>query len=194
MLLLDRRVNIDQFIDILLANPFFIIILIGGIYSLLKGKPDEEEQEKQQEQRRPRQHGSQQTRSRSEEIKPSTQQAKQEQIQKRIKKQQANEQAVQSTSIAEQRQKQMEQFAAQLDVEEENEHTGLKKKSKLADVKRSEEVQRLASENAKQQFKKDFNNSLTSKGLVNSVIMSEVLGAPRSRNPYESVIEKRMKS
>jgi hypothetical protein len=43
----------------------------------------------------------------------------------------------------------------------------------------------------KEKFKKDVKTSLDQKGLVNGIIMSEVLGSPRARKPFRSVIAER---
>ncbi|GGA68667.1 hypothetical protein [Ornithinibacillus halotolerans] len=49
--------------------------------------------------------------------------------------------------------------------------------------------------NEKQEaFKKDVQTGLTYKGLVQGVIMSEVLGPPRARKPYRSVIQERKRN
>ncbi|WP_047986326.1 hypothetical protein [Ornithinibacillus californiensis] len=42
-----------------------------------------------------------------------------------------------------------------------------------------------------EQFKKDVKTGLNSKGLVQGIIMSEVLGPPRARKPYRNVITER---
>jgi hypothetical protein len=48
-----------------------------------------------------------------------------------------------------------------------------------------------ASNEKMEQFKKDVKTGLNSKGLVQGIIMSEVLGAPRARRPYRNVIAER---
>ena len=50
----------------------------------------------------------------------------------------------------------------------------------------------LKNQNAnKERFKKDVKSGLNYKGLVNGIIMSEVLGSPRARKPYQSVTAER---
>lgn len=44
------------------------------------------------------------------------------------------------------------------------------------------------------EFRKDVKNALNRKGLVQSVIMSEVLGPPRARRPYNSVVQDRIRN
>lgn len=41
------------------------------------------------------------------------------------------------------------------------------------------------------QFKRRVRGNLNEKGLVNGIVMSEVLGKPRAMKPYKSVISKR---
>lgn len=42
-------------------------------------------------------------------------------------------------------------------------------------------------------FKRRIKNNLNQKGLVNSVIMAEVLGSPRAKKPYQSIVQQRRK-
>ncbi|MUV39598.1 hypothetical protein JNUCC1_03476 [Lentibacillus sp. JNUCC-1] len=44
----------------------------------------------------------------------------------------------------------------------------------------------------KQALKRQFKNHLTKKGIVNGIVMSEVLGRPRAHKPYQSVTKERM--
>ncbi|WP_077327053.1 hypothetical protein [Virgibacillus siamensis] len=41
------------------------------------------------------------------------------------------------------------------------------------------------------EFKKRISNNLNKKGLVNGIIMAEILGKPRAMQPYRSIISKR---
>ncbi|SFA70315.1 hypothetical protein SAMN04488072_101116 [Lentibacillus halodurans] len=44
-----------------------------------------------------------------------------------------------------------------------------------------------------QKMKKRMNSNLTRTGLINGVIMSEVLGPPRAVKPYKSIVDQRKK-
>lgn len=90
-------------------------------------------------------------------------------------------------SIEDQRQKQLEKLAHRMDAslnpEEEEEYS-----SSSMQVKRMEE--RLITESStvkKEKMQKRLRNKLNKDGLIDSVIMAEVLGKPRSMRPYENV-------
>lgn len=183
----------DQLIDIIFANPLFLIIIIGGLFSLFKGKGQEEEKQKQeqqqkqqQQQRQQQQRQRQQTRQPTERPRPVV--AKQTHAERTRTAPQEEMSVPHQLSVEEQRAEQMKQFAGNLDLEA---HSGLKDRPKVADEKRQEEIQSLTSKYKHKKFKKDFENSLSSKGLINSIVMAEVLGEPRAKNPYQSVISKR---
>lgn len=177
----------DQLIDIIFDNPFFLIIIIGGLFSLFKGKGQEEEKQKQQQQEKQRQQQQrqrQQTAQTSERPKPVVAKRTHEH------RPRSNEEvsAPYQLSVEEQRAEQMKQFAGNLNIDE---HSGLKDRPRVADEKRSEEIQGLTSKYSHKKFKKEFKKSLTSKGLINSIVMAEALGQPRAKSPYQSVITKR---
>lgn len=173
----------EELINLVLDNPFFIIIIIGAIYSLLKGKSKQEEQPEEQE----RQQGQQRQQRTPEIPKPIT--AKQSNYNRPTDRQ--RQEAISSISIEEHRAQQMKQFATSVST---NEHSMMTNRPKVADARRNAEIQNLSSSYNQVKFKKQFKKSLTNEGLINSVVMAEVLGLPRARNPYQSVIAKRAKS
>jgi len=165
----------DGLIDLILENPFFLVILIGGIISLLKGKSEKPEENesttnrpKPVQAKKPFEHSHQKTRTRSPEKVVSA--------------------PISSKSIEELREEQMLRFTGQTDSEEDQRETETHRAFDVKEDKVSEVKFKNRNEKA---FKRNFNKSLTRKGLVNSVIMAEVLGAPRARRPYQSVIAKR---
>jgi heme-binding NEAT domain protein len=53
----------------------------------------------------------------------------------------------------------------------------------------------LQNQNVNQErFKRDVKKGLNYKGLVNGIIMSEVLGSPRARKPYRSIVAERRRN
>ncbi|HLQ97965.1 MAG TPA: hypothetical protein VK135_04690 [Candidatus Dormibacteraeota bacterium] len=164
----------DGLIDLVLENPLFLIILIGGIVSLFKGKSEQaEESESTTNKPKPRSVEDLFERAHQRERTRSTEKVRTEPIS--------------SKTIEELREEQMLRFAGQADDDEDQQKN---------DEYTSRSSNRIMEENTKvnhkkQAFKQNFNKSLTRKGLVNSVIMAEVLGAPRARKPYQSVITKR---
>lgn len=179
----------DQIIDLIFENPFFLIIILGALFSLFGGKKKEEQQEQRQTQQQRTQQPSQRQRQPQphQQIKtrPTTAQSE-----KQVNRSERGK-APSQLSIEEQRAKQMARFAS--DNVTSHHSDDAERKMVAADNRRKTEIQNLASSYNQKRFKKDFKKSLTSEGLINSVIMSEVLGSPRARNPYQSVTSKRRK-
>ncbi|ASN05191.1 hypothetical protein [Virgibacillus necropolis] len=50
-----------------------------------------------------------------------------------------------------------------------------------------------SSSNKNNRMRKQISNNLSKQGLVNGIIMSEVLGPPRAKRPYRSVLTERRK-
>src|SRR5690625_799760 len=142
----------DGLFDLILENPFFLVILIGGILSLLRGKSEKPE-----------------------ESKSTTKGPKSTQSDHFINRSQRREQArsaervetepINSKSIDELREEQMLRFTGQVDAEEKDEYEQRSSDRIIGD--------NVVINRKKQAFKKDFNKSLSKKGLVNSVIMAE---------------------
>lgn len=169
----------DQIIDLIFENPFFLIIIIGALFSLFSGKKKEEQKEQQR--------SSQQNRPRPESVNAASRTSRRKQQVNRGE--QERERVTPQLSIEEQRAKQLAQFASK-NVSSQH-HSDSDVKTADGENKRKTEIQELASSYSQREFKREFKKSLSRKGLINSVIMSEVLGPPRARNPYKSVISKR---
>lgn len=180
----------EELIDIALKNPFLLILILGGLFSLFSGKSrdDQEEQEGGQDQGQ-RRHQEQTAPEQQKTAPAPSRRAPSRTYEKRDHKQveDIQQQVIETLSIEEQRKEQMERLSAQYRT---NEHSGLSEKAKAADKKREIEVQNVSSSYNKH-FKRDFKKSLTQKGLINSIVMAEVLGRPRAQRPYESVLIKR---
>lgn len=187
----------EELFELIFSNPLFIILIVGGLISLLKGGADNKNKQ-QTEQQRPRQP---QTVTRS----PNQQQAKAKQQSSQAKPQsQPKERVVRSTSIELQRQKQLDQLTNRFGVDTEDdehsaskaeEHSKLKvRQRKLAEQRRKAETAALHGTETQRRLKRRFQKKLTRDGLIDSVIMSEVLGSPRARKPYESVVKQRRRS
>lgn len=162
-------------IDLILENPLFLIILIGGIVSLLRGKSENTE-ENQPETKRPKP-------AQAENAFEPSRQRERSRSAETIKTE-----PVASRSIEELRQEQMLRFSGQADSDEDQQ---VNKSRKISNKIRKESTRSRDIRQNEKVFKNNFNQSLTKKGLVNSVIMAEVLGAPRSRRAYQTVITKR---
>lgn len=177
-----------DFIEFIMNNMFLVIIIISGIIGFLSS--NKEEQKKQQQRK------TQQQRPTASKPKPTPTPSgpKEPQHRQRVyqTKTQSEEKDLTATaSIADEQQEQMKRLEERYGItstdltDEDLSHQGLKFRKSLTKIKDLSEEQRV--------LKKDIRNSLKNKGLINGIIMAEVLGKPRSLKPYESVTLERYK-
>jgi len=183
----------DDLLELIFSNPLFLILIIGGLISLLKGgsgnKDGQQSQTQRSRQPQTVTHNPSQTKTQTQ----TRQQRPQTKPRERI---------VRTTSVEEQRQKQLEQLTGRIGVDAEDKKNTDKKGAKLsglesgtvADKRRQQEITSLHHAAQRKRVKKKFRNNLSREGLIDSVIMSEVLGSPRARKPYESVVNQRRRS
>ena len=164
----------NELIDLILSNPLFIIILIGGIASLLKGKSEQAtDSESTTNKPKPRS------------IEDLFERAHQREQTRSTEK--VSSEPRSSKTVEELREEQMMRLAGQAEAEEDQQ----KNDEYTSRLSNRTLEQNTKMNHEKKAFNQSFNKSLTRKGLVNSVIMAEVLGPPRARKPYQSVITKR---
>ncbi|HLR68165.1 MAG TPA: hypothetical protein VK105_13720 [Virgibacillus sp.] len=183
----------DDLLELIFSNPLFLILIIGGLISLLKGgsgnKDGQQSQTQRSRQPQTVTHNPSQTKTQTQ----TRQQRPQTKPRERI---------VRTTSVEEQRQKQLEQLTGRIGVDpEDNKHTAKKTgvqsplgSGTTVDKRRQQEIAALHHAEQRKRVKKKFRNNLSRDGLIDSVIMSEVLGPPRARKPYESVVNQRRRS
>jgi|GEM_PF-4736193 len=171
-------------IDLLLGNPFLILIILGGLYSMLKGsnKPESDE-ENEGPAPAPKKTADPFGRE------AARKQQAQHEANQRSGMETENSYPIGQISLEDQREQQMLRLSKELASSDE--HSGLKGRPKVADERRKREVNDLVSSYEQERFQKEFKQGLTRRGVINSVVMAEVLGQPRAINPYKSVIEKR---
>lgn len=165
--------------EALLSNPFFILIILGGLMSFFRDKSKATDEEET-------------TVSRPQPSRTERQsQPKKVPLGRMSTEKEATEQ-MDTRSVTEHRDEQMERLMKQFNVEEdqvtedsiENQAQSVRSLGKRTQV----------SETLKQKdFKKRMKDNTTKKGLLNGVIMAEVLGPPRAQKPYRSVIQDRQK-
>src|SRR5699024_10950928 len=92
-------------------------------------------------------------------------------------------------TVEEHRDEQMERLKQQLNTDEDQSlpHITDNKQSVLKVVHSHDHSYKYG------QFKKDMKKNLTKQGLIDSIVMAEVLGPPRARKPYRSIIYERKK-
>lgn len=174
-----------ELIDVVLSNPFLLLLVIGGLISLFRRKEGENTNERPER--------DEQTAQRSEQKKPSpfedflgkiegvlTDDDQPDAVQPTPKETPAR----QTASASDQRLEQMQQLSEQIQSGERRDisrdiqsHTGRKRTIELSEDLLNASERRL---------RKDVKQRLTKKSLIDSIIMAEVLGEPRSRKPYEN--------
>lgn len=93
-------------------------------------------------------------------------------------------------SVEEQQQEQLKRLASQLKTASSHQLENISNKSHRS-FEQITDLQRETFSEKQRELKKQIGSNLGRKGLVQGIIMSEVLGPPRARKPYRSIIEER---
>lgn len=171
----------DGFFDVIFGNLFLILAVVYGIIGFLSNyNKDKQKKQKKQQQRRSMRPVQERTQPAAREVK---------------KPEEAEVQWTQPVSaeevIHQEQQLQMERLEAKYGVTSSNE---IEDDLRLDDLQFQEPLTRNVELSEEQKvLKKDLKGSLKGSGLINGVIMAEVLGKPRSLKPYQSVIQERYK-
>src|SRR5690625_1465184 len=168
----------EELIEVLLANPFLILVILGGLISFFRGN---KERAKQEEENQPP--------SRPTQTQTTRQPSQQQPTQQRTTVQRKERVEIDNRSIDEHRIEQMDQLRKQLSVDSHH-------MPKEASESHFENLERLPLNHTpyrKQKFKKKMKKNVTKQGLINGIIMAEVLGPPRSKKPYRNIVLDRNK-
>lgn len=187
----------EEIIDFIFSNFIIVLIIIGGLAKLFGGDNKE-----QQEKRTNRTPSPIETRQQTTTTQHQTaEKYKQRPINDQARPNQVGEDSSigEATSIGEQQQKQLEQLAGKMKTEAIQDFDNLSNQAdtehKIMTPSFSKGLHEKASVNSnnkpKKEVKKQMQNRLSRKGLIESVIMAEILGPPRARKPYKSVITER---
>lgn len=161
----------DQIFEILTKNPILIIIILGILFKVFGPKKTDEAQSEQaarQTQQRPQPKTNTIERARTaSEARSKTEYSKPKTT---------------YLSVEEQRAEQLARLKQSYQTSQTKSDTNSSLEQKgLSDlIPQNKQVEHLAIE-----------NSLTEQGLINSVVMAEVLGAPRALQPYQNVVQRR---
>lgn len=165
-----------QLIEFIFSNPLFIIIILGLINFLIRqGKSDDQKNSPKKVERKP--------------VNERVPEMKHEQhVDKKlsdIKREQTVEHAEveEPLTVEELRQEQLERFSTELQGTV-NRKAENKNYEQTERVKRPQHVESKSDE--KHKVKKGLKGRLTRKGLIESVVMAEVLGPPRAMKRYQS--------
>lgn len=165
----------EDLINALLRNPFLILLLLGGLFSLFSNKEKNKEQE-------------------NEKVgPPPTTQKERKPIRERNVTRERHDpvqQPVKTASIEEQREKQLQRITDQLIRVGESTEEDIRtlKQHKSTPINNQTKSPNNASSSS---FKRQFKENLTKEGIVQGIVMAEVLGPPRAKKPYQKYTRKR---
>lgn len=181
----------DELFEVVLRNPFLLLLLIGGLISVFRDKkPDQKQQRRTVEQKRAQQRQQEQRRQSS----PSTAETTTEKhpaetifdmfFEDATEEPKKVEEPREQISVDDQRDEQLERLQAELGAQE------VAYDPQSMDHQRSELSQTKAPKTSekspirKNKLRNNIEKRLTREGLVESVIMAEVLGRPRSKRSH----------
>lgn len=177
-----------EFFQLIMDNIFIIILVLSGIIGFFSSnKEEKKKQEQRTEQQRPQQAEPRPTPTPSGPREPK----RQEVYRTELKPSKTNVITTASASFENEQKSQMEKMQSRYGasssstIDEDIAHQGLKFREALKPLEDLSEEKDI--------LKKDIKHSLRNKGLINGIIMAEVLGKPRSLKRYESVSLERYK-
>lgn len=162
----------ESFFDFIFGNIFIVVIIIAGIINFLnRGKQAEKEEQRKQQTPRPAPKQRQNRDRRPVRAERPVQQARQtiKTVEEKV-----------TNTFEDQRQAQYDRLRSQYQTSGDNSHSVGIDKSKLQPIE--EKVSKV---------NVSLDKKLTPEGLIESVIMAEVLGPPRAHNPYQNLVVKR---
>ncbi|MBR7796988.1 hypothetical protein GT022_13125 [Agaribacter marinus] len=169
---------LSNLIDAIFSNFFIVFAIIAGIIGVLKDGSKKDDQKGNRQPNRtkptPTPSGGTPNRNRTQSIPNSTNAST----------------TVSTISVDDQHKEQMERLANQMGADKSSESLDITKYSKTLDRGQIQQIDDELTE-VQKQLKKQVSNNLTRKGLVNGIIMAEVLGKPRAIKPYRNVIAER---
>lgn len=181
--------------DWIFENLFLIIIIISGIVAFLGDSKKKQEEQKKEQSRPPNKQVPSRQRQQRSPQEMRTRQQTQRQTQRKREQPRAERQVyregarpdISAGGIEEQQRKQMERMTNRYQTSSQEDVEDAKQNFKDLIVDRKDE----ADSPGKNEMKKRVSGNLDGKGLVNGIIMAEVLGPPRAKQPYRSIVQRR---
>ncbi|TQS74579.1 hypothetical protein DX933_11635 [Ornithinibacillus gellani] len=183
----------DELFDLIFGNPILIIIIIGALYRFFSNAEKEQGEKKEKPWDKPR-HAPTPRPART----PSGPRQTASKTMSQAKQQKQTKETTHTTSptVEEMQQQQLEKLAGKYKTNLNQSASG-KKNGHLhhgLGASIDDEVKNPdAINHHKRRFKKQIRNKLNQRGLVDSIVMAEVLGPPRARKPYQTILEQRKK-
>lgn len=176
----------ESIIEFIFDNIFFVLIILFGLFNLLgRSKPDQN-QEGNKPQRRPMPGQKGETATQRREIPQQRAERKVEHkpIQTRLEEV-LTQSEVDSTTIEDQRHEQFERLRRQYETSHTLEDLE-RAEDFTSNLEQSEIFSELIPRVQNKEIKMNLNQRLTQKGLIESVIMAEVLGPPKARQRFSN--------
>lgn len=165
-------------------NLFIIIIIISGIIGFFNNSNEKQKQQEKEKKKAPPQRPRRTVPERTPERKP------QPVAEQRVYREERSRDTVSTASIAEQQKQQMEKLASKYSAISNSKIEDLKSQTNSGSILLEPEKE---TSKKQERLKKQVVGNLGAKGLVNGIIMSEILGPPRAKKSYKSVLDDRIK-
>ncbi|MBR3121372.1 hypothetical protein [Oceanobacillus profundus] len=167
-------------------NLFIIIIIISGIIGFFNNSNEKQKQQEKEKKKAPPQRPgrtvSEGTRTPERKPQPVAEQ--------RVYREERSRDTVSTASIAEQQKQQMEKLASKYSTISNSKIEDLKSQADSGSILLEPEKE---TSKKQERLKKQVVGNLGAKGLVNGIIMSEILGPPRAKKSYKNVLDDRIK-
>lgn len=191
----------ESFLDFIFGNMFLIFLIVSGLIGFFSSNKQEEQKRERPARNRPKDGRSVPPARRAYEM--ETRQPSRSNTSSR-ERQEGSISTATADTLEEQQQSQMERAqrkfggASQSISEGKDVADTVTKDGLDLDFIQSQQlrsIEDIKKELSKEQqvLKQDLRSSLRSKGLINGIIMAEVLGRPRALEPYQSVTQQRYK-
>lgn len=158
----------DEIFDFIFGNLFIVIIIIGAIIKLFGSKSKQEDATQKEPP------------ARVSNTSASQQRRPEQPVRERVTRSEQVSEQREHLTIEQHRAKQLEQLQRhhQSSRQEDRPHTGMHVEPTVSIVSK---------ETTEDDVTIDLKDKLTHQGLIDSVIMAEVLGSPRALKPYQNI-------
>jgi hypothetical protein len=173
----------EALLELIFGNFFIVLLIIVGILGFLRDSSAKQKEEERKRRSRPTKPVPQASRNPQ-----SSRDDSRTTVRDTLEK--ARE-TISSVSVEEQQKDQMEKLADRFNTRANEKLDEVQEGVTTAARNVLQEADKVDLSKEQEQIKKGVTQSLRGKGLINGIIMSEVLGPPRARKPYQSVIAER---
>lgn len=179
-------------LEFILANPFFILLILGGFFSLFRGNEKSTQQKRTQPSNQPRP-----TPQRAQRVEPQRAQRVEPNHPKQSQQAMRQSEAKQiNTSVRERqsvsdRQLQMNRHVEATRLQQRSEYSHHRSKNVSQQTRKNAVSKQPQLEIASPMMARRIKRKLTRQGLIDSIVMAEILGPPRARKRYRNLVSER---